>query len=63
MIEAGFVHARALLEFLWLCTADGNLAQVKRRRRDDIGIETFSNAQGPLCLVHPDEAVAAYLGP
>jgi hypothetical protein len=63
MIEAGFVHARALLEFLWLCTADGNLAQVKRRRRDDIGIETFSNAQGLLCLVHPDEAVAAYLGP
>lgn len=63
MIEAGFVHARALLEFLGLSTADGNLAQVKRRRRDDIGIETFSNAQGPLCLVHPDEAVAAYLGP
>lgn len=63
MIEVGFVHARALLEFLGLCATKGHLAQIRNRRPDDIAIESFSNAQGPHSMVHPGEAVAAYLGP
>ena len=64
MIEAGLIHCRALLEFLGLCAKRGSLANITlpRRRRDDIGIEHFSNSSGPLPLVTPTEAVAPYAG-
>ena len=63
MIEAGLIHCRALLEFLGLCAKGGSLANVKLpRRRDDIGIEHFSNSSGSLPLVTPTEAVAPYSG-
>ena len=61
-IEAGLVHCRALLEFLGLCmTKDARLANLTRRP-SDIGIEHFSNANGPLSMVTPDDAVKRYKG-
>ena len=62
MIEVGFIHARALLEFLGLCAIKGQLAQIKRRVSGDIAIENFSTSRGPLPMVHPDHALAAYPG-
>ena len=62
-IDSGLVHCRALLEFLGLCVRDGSLHNVKLpRRSDDIGIEAFSNAAGPLPLVTPAVAIARYTG-
>jgi hypothetical protein len=62
MIEAGFVHARALLEFLGLCTTGGKLSAIKKRRPDDIGIEHFSINGQQIPLVTPDIAIATYEG-
>lgn len=62
-IEAGVVHCRALLEFLGLTERDGKLVKRESRRRDDdIGIEDFSNASGPLLTVSPDQALSRYEG-
>lgn len=63
MIEAGLIHARALLEFLGLCSVKGQLAQVQKRKNGDIAVEHFSTPQCPLQIVHPDAALAAYPGP
>ena len=63
MIEAGIIHARALLEFMGLCSSNGRLAQVVNRRKDDVAIEHYSTTQFPLCLVSPEEAITAYAGP
>ena len=63
MLEAGFVHARALLEFLGLCVKNGKLANIERRRTDDIGIESFSVNGCPLPLVTPAAAIGTYTGP
>ncbi|MDR7098607.1 hypothetical protein J2X04_000954 [Lysobacter niabensis] len=63
MIEAGLIHARALLEFLGLCSVNGRLARIKKRKTGDIAIEHFSTPQYPLAIVHPDVALAAYPGP
>jgi hypothetical protein len=63
MIEVGIIHARALLEFLGLCVKDGRLAQVRKRRPDDIAIEHFSTPTMPLGIVAPSEALSAYPGP
>jgi hypothetical protein len=62
MIEAGFIHARALLEFLGLCVRKGRLAQVERRQPDDIAVEHFSSAEFPIEKATPEEALAAYPG-
>jgi hypothetical protein len=63
-IEAGLVHCRALLEFLGLCMTKGKrLANRKKRRGSDVGIESFRNASGPLPMVTPDEALKHYEGP
>jgi len=61
-IEAGLVHCRALLEFLGLCMINARLGNVRKRRISDIGIEHFSNANGPLPMVTPEEAVSRYDG-
>lgn len=63
MIEAGLIHARALLEFLGLCSVKGRLAQIRKRKAGDIAVEHFSTPQFPLAVVHPDAALAAYPGP
>jgi hypothetical protein len=54
-IEAGLVHCRALLEFLGLCDRKGVLSNIPDRRKGkgDVGIESFSNANGPLPMVTP----------
>ncbi|HLI19381.1 MAG TPA: hypothetical protein VKV22_14080 [Rhodanobacteraceae bacterium] len=64
-IEAGLIHCRALLEFLGLCAHDGRLENIKlpRCRKDDVGIESFSNSLGPLPLLTPTAAVSHYTGP
>jgi hypothetical protein len=63
MIEVGVIHARALLEFLGLCATNGKLAQIKKRRPDDIALEHFSTPAVPLSIVTPSEAISAYQGP
>lgn len=63
MIEAGFIHARALLEFLGLCASGGKLKQIRERRPSDIAVEHFSTAAFPLKMVTPSEALSAYPGP
>ena len=62
MIEAGFIHARALLEFLGLCAANGELRQIRNRRPSDLAVEHFSTAKYPLKMVSPNEALSAYPG-
>lgn len=62
MIEAGIIHARALLEFLGLCLKGGKLSQVRNRRPDDSGIEQFSTPAILLNIVTPGDALSAYPG-
>ena len=63
MIEAGVIHARALLEFLGLAVRNGRLGQVPRRFPGDIGIEHYSTAGQGLAMVSPEQVYAAYDGP
>lgn len=63
MIEAGIIHARALLEFLGLRAENGKLCQVRKRREDDIALEQFSTTAVPLSIVTPSDALSAYPGP
>ena len=63
MIEAGIIHARALLEFLGLCAIDGKLGQIRKRRSDDIAVEHFSTPAFPLSIVAPGAAISTYPGP
>lgn len=63
VLEAGIVHARALLEFLGLAMSkkDGRLVGRSRPREpDDVGIEHFSGPSGPLSLVQPSQATARW---
>jgi len=64
MLEVGLVHSRALLEFLGLCDRNGTLAQIKdkERRKTDVGVEHFRNANGPLKKVAPEVAIGKYEG-
>lgn len=63
-MECGVINARALLEFMGLCvTKQKRLANIERRRPDDIGIERFKVNENPLPVVRADEAIARYLGP
>jgi hypothetical protein len=63
MIEVGFIHARALLEFLGLAaTKDGKLSVVKNRRVGDIAVENFSTSNVRLLRATPDSVAAAYPG-
>lgn len=63
MLEAGFIHARALLEFLGLCDRHGKLGQITHRNKTDVGIEYFENADGPLRMLRPELALSRYEGP
>lgn len=63
MIEAGVIHARALLEFLGLRAHNGRLAQVTKRYPGDIAVEHLSTSQFPLQRLDPEHALAAYSGP
>jgi len=64
MIEAGFIHARALLEFLGLTvTKDGALCVVTKRRPGDLAVENFSTPSVTLHRATPASVAAAYPGP
>jgi hypothetical protein len=68
VLESGLIHCRALLDFLGLKADPANSKKLVRRdpknnKKDDIGIEHFSNSNGPLPLVTPQEAIARYQGP
>lgn len=41
IVENGFMHARALLEFLGLVVKNGKLVEVKRHRPSDVAIEHY----------------------
>jgi len=41
MIAAGYVHARALLEFIGISAKNGALIEVQRRRTSDLAIEHY----------------------
>ena len=62
MIEAGVIHARALLEFMGLCSSNGRLSQVASRRRDDIAIEHYSTPTVRLSTVGVADVLATYAG-
>lgn len=59
MIEAGHLHARALLEFMGLCARNGKLTQVGKRKPTDIAIEHYSIGGKRLAMVTPEEAYTA----
>ena len=63
MIEIGFIHARALLEFLGLNAYRGHLAQITKRRAGDVAVEHYSTPRMPLSKASPASALAAYPGP
>lgn len=64
MIEAGFVHARALLEFLGLAaTKEGTLCVITNRRPGDVAVENFSTPSVTLHRATPASVAAAYPGP
>lgn len=64
VIETGIIHCRALLEFLGLgVSVAGSLQSLKHpRRQDDVGIEHFSNTDGPLAVVSPEAALPHWPG-
>lgn len=63
MIEAGFIHARALLEFLGLtATRDGKLSVITQRRLGDIAVEHFSTPSVVLRKASLESVAAAYAG-
>lgn len=63
MIEIGFIHARALLEFLGLNANRGRLVQITKRRPGDVAVEHYSTPAKPLSKATPASALAAYPGP
>lgn len=64
MIEVGFIHARALLEFLGLtATREGKLSVISERRPGDIAVENFSTPNVILSKASPESVAAAYAGP
>lgn len=67
VLEAGLIHCRALLEFLGLKADSKNSTKLicrdpKKTRKDDVVIEQFSNSNGPLPMVTPQEAISQYQG-
>jgi len=63
MIEIGFIHARALLEFLGLSAHRGHLVQIATRHAGDVAIEHYSTQARRLSKASPASALAAYPGP
>ncbi|MDR7378641.1 hypothetical protein J2X19_003335 [Rhodoferax ferrireducens] len=59
IIESGFMHARALLEFLGLAVKNGKLITVARRQPSDVAIEHYCWHDKQLPKVSPDEVFDA----
>jgi hypothetical protein len=67
VLESGLIHCRALLDFLGLKADPKNSKKLicrdpKKNKEDDAVIERFSNSNGPLPLVTPQEAITRYQG-
>ena len=64
MLTDGVVQVRALCEFLGLaCGKDGlGLGDARKRRHDDIGIELYRSAAGPLQRVTRQQLESAFPG-
>jgi hypothetical protein len=63
MIETGFIHARALLEFLGLQVKKGRLVNIKKRRDSDVAVERCFTSEVCLKMASPETVLAAYQGP
>lgn len=68
VMEAGLIHCRALLDFLGLKADPADSTKLvcrdpKRTKNDDVVIEHFSNSNGPLPMVTPQDAISRYQGP
>jgi len=68
VMEAGLIHCRALLDFLGLKADPADSTKLvcrdpKRTKKDDVVIEHFSNSNGPLPMVTPQDAISRYQGP
>jgi hypothetical protein len=57
--DAGYLHARALLEFIGLSAKNGKLIQVGKRKPTDVAIEHYLIAGRRLAMVTPEDAYAA----
>jgi hypothetical protein len=67
VLEAGLIHCRALLDFLGLKADPRDSTKLicrdpKKTKKDDVVIEHFSNSNGPLPMVTPQEAISRYQG-
>jgi hypothetical protein len=67
VLESGLIHCRALLDFLGLKADPKNSKKLicrdpKKNKEDDAVIERFSNSNGTLPLVTPQEAITRYQG-
>ena len=67
VLEAGLIHCRALLDFLGLKADPTDSTKLicrypKKTKKDDVVIEHFSNSNGPLPMVTPQEAISRYKG-
>jgi hypothetical protein len=67
VLESGLIHCRALLDFLGLKADPKNSKKLicrdpKKNKEDDAVIERFSNSNGPVPLVTPQEAITRYQG-
>lgn len=59
IIAAGYVHSRAVLEFLGITTKDGKLVRVGSRHKTDVAIEHYSIDGVFLQMVSLDDVYAA----
>lgn len=59
IIENGFMHARALLEFLGLVVKNGRLVEVMRRRPSDVAIEHYYFHGKPIPKVSLEDVLRA----
>lgn len=59
LIDIGFLHARALLEFLGLGARKGKLVQLTKRQASDIAIEHYSINGKNLSMVSPNDVFGA----
>lgn len=59
LIDIGFLHARALLEFLGLGARKGKLVQLTKRQVSDIAIEHYSINGKNLSMVSPTDVFGA----
>lgn len=61
--EIGVVFSRSFLEFCGLgLEKESKLVNLKKRQRDDVGIEFYTGRNGPLRMVEPQQALDCFRG-